>query len=40
VPGHTIEACYDLVRRRSLPEYDRLYREPKDQLAQMGLDFD
>ena len=38
-PGHTIEQCYDLVHRRPLPEYDRLYRALKDELAHMGLDF-
>jgi methylamine--corrinoid protein Co-methyltransferase len=38
-PGHTIDQCYDLVHRRPRPEYDRIYRELKDELTQLELDF-
>jgi methylamine--corrinoid protein Co-methyltransferase len=39
-PGHAIQECYDLVHRRPLPEYDRLYRGLKDELGRLGLNFD
>ena len=38
-PGHTIQECYDLVHHKPLPEYERIYRGLKEELAGLGLDF-
>lgn len=37
--GHAIQECYDLVRHRPLPDYERLYLGLKDELGRLGLDF-
>ena len=38
-PGLTIQQCYDLVHHKPLPEYAGIYRQLKDELAHLGLDF-
>ena len=38
-PGHTIAECYDLLHHRPFPAYDRIYRQLKDDLSTLGLDF-
>jgi len=38
-PGHTIQECYDLVRHRPLPEYEKIYLQLKEELSTLGLDF-
>jgi hypothetical protein len=35
--GCSIEECYDLAHHRPKPEYERIYRDVKKQLTDMGL---
>jgi methylamine--corrinoid protein Co-methyltransferase len=38
-PGRHICDCYDLLHHRPLPDYERIYRQLKDDLSALGLDF-
>jgi len=35
-----ISQCYDLVRHRPLPQYEKTYLKVKEQVARLGLDFE
>ena len=39
-PGFPITECYDLVHHRPSPEYERIYKETKEELASLGLCFE
>ncbi len=38
-PGFTIQECYDLVNHRPSPEYERIHKQVKEQLTELGLVF-
>ncbi|MDP2953191.1 MAG: monomethylamine:corrinoid methyltransferase, partial [Chloroflexota bacterium] len=38
-PGKPIQEIYDLVNHRPKPEFERVYREVKEQLVALGLEF-
>ena len=38
-PGFTIQECYDLVNHRPSPEYEKIHKQVKEQLTELGLVF-
>lgn len=38
-PGKSIQECYDLIRHKPSPEYERIYCVVKGELAKLGLNF-
>ncbi len=39
-PGYPITECYDLIHHRPSPQYERVYRETREELASLGLCFE
>jgi hypothetical protein len=38
-PGFTIQECYDLVNHKPSPEFEKIYKDVKGQLTELGLSF-